>query len=279
MATTNDFITTFRDQVYTALQATGSKLLSKVTVYNGYSGISGSTVQFPKIQKAATPIINKGRGTLLSFGSNVVHDANVSTTLSSVYASELIDNMDQLRTNVNLQSSYAEALANAVGRGIDSLIVDELIASGTVLSPGGSPGTYLTALTLYKACNDAVMPMDRRRLVLNAAGWHQLFTSAPATNLMISWQHNTATGEIDNFIGFNAIPLFDPQSYTPDSTDQLCWVFHQPAVALAMAGTGIEVSFDRVGERDAMMVSVKALVGPKVLDPNAVFNVTLVTPE
>lgn len=278
MATTSDFITTFSAQVYTALQATGSKLLNKVTLFDGYDGVTGATVQFPKLQKSAAPVVNKSRGADLSFGSGVVHDADVSATLSSVYATELIDDLDKLQTNVNLQAAYAEALANTVGRGIDKLITDEIIANGTAKTPGGISGTKYTIADLYKFANDAVMPMDRRKLVMNSAGWQQLFTNAPQLNMFYRWEHNTATGEVDNVMAWNAIPLFDPQSYTPASTTQLCFAYHQSAVALALGGTGIVVTIDEIAQKDAMIVTAKALVAPKVLDANAVFNVTLVTP-
>ena len=90
---TNAFITQFESEVHMAYQRMGSKFKNLVRVVNG---VSGESVKFQKVGTGEAT--TKARHAEV-VAMNISH-TNVTATLSDFYASDYVDKLDELKTNM-----------------------------------------------------------------------------------------------------------------------------------------------------------------------------------
>ena len=112
---TNAFITQFESEVHMAYQRMGSKFKNLVRVVNG---VSGESVKFQKVGTGEAT--TKARHAEV-VAMNISH-TNVTATLSDFYASDYVDKLDELKTNIDERSVIANNAAYALGRKTDSII-------------------------------------------------------------------------------------------------------------------------------------------------------------
>lgn len=124
------FTRQYEAEVHQAYQRTGSMLRSTVRIKNG---VVGDRTQFPVIGKGVAG--EKTRHGLVPV-MNLDHTP-VECTISDKYAGEWIDNLDELKTNIDERGETANAAAYALGRATDDLIVTAL-----------NGGTQTQAMTL-----------------------------------------------------------------------------------------------------------------------------------
>src|SRR5690606_40817612 len=109
----NAFITHFRTEIVNRYERNGGELRDMVTVY---PGIVGSTVKVPRTGSVAAQV-GKARHSKLQI-ANVPHD-DVTITMQDIYASDMIDSLDELKSNAQFRKNYQDKLLNAVKRRID----------------------------------------------------------------------------------------------------------------------------------------------------------------
>jgi hypothetical protein len=105
---TNAFITQFEAEVHMAYQRMGSKLKSLVRTVNG---VSGESVKFQKVGTGEAT--SKARHAEV-VAMNISH-TNVTATLADFYASDYVDKLDELKTNIDERSVVANNAAYAAG--------------------------------------------------------------------------------------------------------------------------------------------------------------------
>ena len=71
---------------------------------------------------------------------NISH-TNVTATLADFYASDYVDKLDELKTNIDERSVIANNAAYALGRKTDSIITDAMASATTVANNAGANGT------------------------------------------------------------------------------------------------------------------------------------------
>ena len=135
---TNAFITQFEAEVHMAYQRMGSKLKSLVRTVNG---VSGESVKFQKVGTGEAT--SKARHAEV-VAMNISH-TNVTATLADYYASDYVDKLDELKTNIDERSVIANNAAYALGRKTDSILTDAMSSATTLANnagaSGGSPAT------------------------------------------------------------------------------------------------------------------------------------------
>jgi len=133
----NAFITQFEAEVHMAYQRMGSKLKSLVRTVNG---VSGESVKFQKVGTGEAT--SKARHAEV-VAMNISH-TNVTATLADFYASDYVDKLDELKTNIDERSVVANNAAYALGRKTDSIITDAMSSATTLANNAGAQGGTVT---------------------------------------------------------------------------------------------------------------------------------------
>lgn len=165
MSTTIDqaFTKEFDSMVSVEYQRTGSKIKGAVRV----KPVKGANaVRFPKYGQGEM-------GTKSRHGDipllNVAH-TYVEVTVSDYYGGEYIDDLDELKTNIDERQLAAQAIGNAAGRKVDDRLVDvmhdaTMIAANQQVN-GGTSFTKTKVLNLFKQFNLNEIPDDGQRFCL-----------------------------------------------------------------------------------------------------------------
>jgi len=143
-AISNAFITQFEAEVHMAYQRKGSKLKNLVRVVNG---VSGESVKFQKVGTGEAT--SKARHAEV-VAMNISH-TNVTATLADFYASDYVDKLDELKTNIDERAVIANNAAYALGRKTDSIITDAMASATTLANNAGAQGgTVSTDMNVAK---------------------------------------------------------------------------------------------------------------------------------
>lgn len=240
------FIKNFEAEVYAQYQQMGSKLRNTVRTKNG---VVGATTTFQKV----------GKGTA----------STVKCRLQDVYASDWINDLDELKTNSNEQRAEARAGACAIGRKSDELIIAELVRSTSFAGLDTDGLTKAKILTAFELLGEANVPDDGQRYAV--VGWKQ-------------WIELLKIEEFANadYIGDDELPwkgtaakrwlgtLWLPHSGLPKSGSvRSCFWYHKTAIGHAI-GCGVKTSIIWRHDRAAYFVNNRMRQGACLIDPNGV---------
>lgn len=287
----NAFTTMFGDEVTHVAQQTASNLQGAVRTVRG---VVGSTYKFPVMGKAGY-VVNKPAGTDLDVMSSTAYGslgttphatneykvagtsaASMETATLKAYATgEYVDSIENLFTNVDLRSAYAESISASMNRAYDQVIIDALDAAHTEGGTAGSAidGADLTKATLvaaHKALTANNVPMTDRYLVTDANGLEDLLGD---TNLISSQDgplsQALVTGQVANVMGFNIIVSNQLSDGVTSSADVLSYAFHKNAIGMAV-GKDITTEVNYVPEKLASLISAQFSAGAVAIDNSAI---------
>ena len=175
---------------------------------------------------------------------------------------DLIDSQDMVRTLISPESSYAKAAAAAMGRAIDTEIIDAAFGDAKTGKEGGtttsfpagqqvgvgSPAAGLTIAKLVTAKKllDAasVAPSIPRFIAVSPEQIEDLLNNTTVTSADYNTVRALATGDIDSFVGFKFIVS---NRLDTDSSS------YRRVIAWAQDGIKLAVGKDvtaRISERD-----------------------------
>lgn len=163
------FISQFESEVHVAFQRMGSKLRNTVREKK----VSAQDDTFPKIGKGvAGQKARHGKVPLM----NLDH-SKVQVTMDDYYAGELIDKLDMLKTNIDERQVTVQAIAGALGRKVDEIIISamQLCAAGNTQVHGSAGLTLAKVQELHTRFGNRDVPDDGARfLPVSPAGWNDL---------------------------------------------------------------------------------------------------------
>ena len=136
----NAFIKQFESEVHMAYQRMGSKLKNTVRQTNN---VQGNQARFQKVGTGVASTKSR-HGEVPTM--EITH-STVDVTLSDFYAADMVDKLDELKTNIDERQVLAQSAASALGRKVDQLIIDVLDAG----SNSNNVAHGSAALTLAKA--------------------------------------------------------------------------------------------------------------------------------
>lgn len=303
---TTAFTTMFGDEVTHVAQQTASNLQGAVRTVRG---VVGSTYKFPVMGKAGY-VVNKPAGEDLDVMSSTAYGsitttANTGTTteykvagtspasmetatLRAYATGEYADNVEQLFTNVDLRSAYAESIAASMNRAYDQVIIDALDAAHTegglaldiLGADGATTGTGAdinrgTLTAAHKALTENNVPMGDRYFVISPNGLNHLLAD---TNLISSQDgplsNALVTGQVANVMGFNIIVSSQLSAGVTNTGDKMGFAFHKNALGMAV-GKDITTEVNYVPEKLATLISAQFSAGATAIDNTAIVAVEI----
>lgn len=257
------FVKNFEAEVHLQYQQMGSKLRQTVRVKNS---VIGSTTTFQRVGKGtASTKARHGQVPVM----NVDH-APIECALYDYYAGDWVDQLDEIKTNINEQQVVAKAGAFALGRKTDELIINQL-ASSTQNAGAGTDGlTKAKVLAAFELLGTTDVPDDGQRFAV--VGWKQ-------------WSDLLNIQEFGNadYVGDDQLPwkgtqakqwlgtLWLPHSGLPKSTAGVrkCFWYHKTAVGHAI-GSDVKTDITWHGDRAAHFVNNMMSQGACLIDPTGV---------
>lgn len=256
MATQIDqnFIRHFDDEVFTAYQRNGAALRGFVREKQG----NAKDFTFPKYGTGS--LGSKAKHGLVPV-MNADH-SKVEVSVSDYYGGEYIDDLDEIKTNIDERGQAAGALAKAAGRKVDERIINAVtgasLGAGQQIVHGSTSFTKAKVLQMFEQFGNNDIPDDgNRACVVSPDAWaNGLLNIVEFTN--------------QDYIGGDALPWVSGitakrwmgfmwvqhTGLTIASTTRTCLAMHKPAVGLAM-NSEMRTNFDWIAERAAWFAQVR----------------------
>ena len=278
----NAFVTMFSDDVKQAYQQQTSKLVDSVRVVRN---VVGSTYKFHTLTKGGS-IKNKARfedivvmsdtsKSLTSPGAytgSTAQNATVTATLANYHAGEYVQTLDEVKTNADLRSTFAVAIASALGRATDQSIVDALddgTPTNIKYTAQGANGLNKAALLeAHEALNALDVPTSDRTLLISPAALTDILTDTTlvsSDNGVITNQA-LATGYIPNILGFRVVIS---SLLTADSTVRKTYAFHKNSVGTAI-GADMKININYVPQKASSLILGEMSCGSAMIDADCV---------
>ncbi len=259
------FIKQFEAEVHLAFQQTGTKLRSTVRTKND---VKGSSTTFQKVGRGTAT--TKARHGLVPV-MNLDHTP-VECNLYDFYAGDWVDELDELKTNIDERRVVASAGAYALGRKSDELIINELNQATENIAVADTGLTKLKILSALEILNTNDVPDDGQRFaVVGVHQWNELLNMKEFSNadyvgdsypLLKGTESRKWMGI--NWIMHNALPLY--------GDDRTCFIYHKNAIGHA-SGCDVKTDITWHGERAAHFISNCMSQGAKLIDNTGVVKI------
>jgi len=268
----NAFITQFEAEVHMAYQRKGSKLKNLVRTVNG---VSGESVKFQKVGTGEAT--SKARHAEV-VAMNISH-TNVTATLADFYASDYVDKLDELKTNIDERAVIANNAAYALGRKTDSIITDAMSSATTLANNAGAQGgTVSTDMNVDKfqemqalfGTND--VPDDNQRYwAIGPNQWSDLLDDDQwsrmeyigSNELPFAGMNYTAK----RFLGF--LTFVHSGLDTSGSTDRHTIAWHKSSMGLGV-GSEVRTEVNYIPEKVAHLMTSYLSMGSILIDTNGI---------
>lgn len=256
------FIKQFEREVHEAYQRMGSKLRNTVRSKGSVIGAStvfqkvGKGVASTKARHGAVPVMN-------------IDHTPVECALYDYYAGDWVDQLDELKTNIDERTVIANAGAYALGRKTDDLIIAQLNTNTNVAGDSSDGLTKAKVLTAFEMLGAADVPDDGQRFaVVGWKPWSELlgipeFADADyAGPDELPWRGTQAK----RWLG----TLWLPHSgLTATSGVRYCHWYHKTAVGHA-SGSDVKTDITWHGDRAAHFVNNMMSQGAVLIDATGV---------
>ena len=265
MANTIDqaFIKQFETEVHLAYQRMGSKLRNTVRSSN----VTGSVARFQKIGKgAANTKARNGDVTAME----LVH-TNVEATMADFYAPEYIDNLDELKININERQAVAQSAAAALGRKTDDILITAMDAGANATQIADTAGALVKddLLTLFSTFGAADIPEDGQRYIaMSPAGYTDLFNiNEFASSDYVGPQSLPFAGgmTMKEFLGFK---IFSTSAVAGGKN----FAYHTSSVGIGI-NSDVQTELNYVPQKVAHLATSMMSMGSVVIDNNGVYEV------
>ena len=281
----NAFTTMFADDVKHAYQQLTSNLTNSVRVVRN---VTGSVYKFNTLTKGGS-IKNKARfedivvmsdtsKSLTSPGAytcSTAQNATVSCTLANYHAGEYVQSLDEIKTNIDMRSTFSEAIGGALARAADQAIVDALDAGTPTnikyTAQGASGLNKAALLEVHESLNALDVPSGDRTLVISPAALTDLLTDTTlvSSDNGIITNNALATGYIPNIFGFRVVVS---NLLTADSVVRKCYAFHKNSMGLAV-GSDVTVNIKYVRQKASTLILGEMSMGAAMIDADGIVEV------
>ena len=268
----NAFITQFEAEVHMAYQRQGSKLKNLVRVVNG---VSGESVKFQKVGTGEAT--TKARHAEV-VAMNISH-TNVTATLSDYYASDYVDKLDELKTNIDERSVIANNAAYALGRKTDSIITTAMSSATTLANNAGASGaTPATDMNvdMFKAMQELfgtnnVRDDNARYWAIGPSQWADLLADNQWTQMEYLGNSELPFAGMNytakRFVGF--LTFVHSGLDTSGSTDRHTIAWHKSSMGLGV-GSEVRTEANYIPEKVSHLLTSYLSMGSILIDTNGI---------
>ena len=270
-------VTEFDSLVKQAFQG-GGKLRPTVTLRNG---VKGDTYKFNLMGKGAA---TQRPGPSSDITPMDVTHAFKTATLTNWDASEYTDIWDQAEVLFDEKQQLAQAIAMALGRREDQLVINALDAAtglaGTVGNDVGGTNSNLNIEKVIRAArylNEQGVPGVDRHIAVSAYGLEGMLGETQATSSDYNTVKSLVQGSIDSFVGFkwHIIEERSEGGLPLSSTDRKLFAWHKSAIGLAV-GIDMSTRVDWVPQKKSWLSSGTYKAGSVDIDPLGIVEIATV---
>lgn len=271
-------ITSFDADVKHAYQEKGSNLRDRVRVR---SGVVGSSHRFPKL--------GKGQASKRVPSSDVIpmnlQHSNATVTLEDWNAAEFTDVFDEEKTNIDERKELATAIAAAIRRREDQMILDALDASPTTLTVAASVGGAGSDLNVTKLRRMARLLGDKgvSDEDITYVGSHQGKESLLGETQVTSADYNSVralvNGEVNTFLGmtFRWIAARTEGGLDKTGNDRTSYAFARSAIGHAI-GKDQRMEINYIPMKTAWLANMLFSANAVDIDADGIVEVTTTEP-
>jgi hypothetical protein len=233
------------------------------------TGVVGSTSKFQTL--GAVSAYTKTRNADLTV-LEPAH-AQVTATLTDHYATVLADDLDLLKTNVDIKREYVKTVSKSIAKKIDEIIIAAAIAGSNAATAGGAL-TVARAMEVKKMLDNANVPDGGRIYVVGASAMAGFLQQTAVSSSDYNSVKALVQGQVDTFLGFKFVTV--PDSYltlnvTPTPDTRLCFAFHTDALGVAV-GQDPKTSIEWSPDKHAWWIKAVLSMGSVIVDPTGVIE-------
>lgn len=267
MANTIDqaFITQYVADVHVAYQQYGSKLANTV---RRKRLVPGETARF-QIYGKGTATDKARNGDIVPM--NPVH-SNKDVTTTDKYAPELIDKLDELKTNVDERSLMARVGAAALGREVDSRIttVMDAVTTNTISANSTGLSKYKLLYAIEKL-NTYDVPDDGDRWgVISSQAWEEFINITQVSSRDYVDNLNWANGT--SIVNWRNIKWFFHSALPLSTNTRSNFIFHRTSVGL-IENAEIQTEVNYVPLKAAWLINSFMSCGAVILDEEGIVKI------
>lgn len=261
------FITQFETEVHMAFQREGSKLMG----FTRSKAVNGEKTTFFKAGKGTAG--TKTRHGLVPTMS--LDHTKVECPVADYYAADYVDELDELKVNIDERAIVAKSGAAALGRKSDELIVTAASAAvgNALIAAGGAGLTQAKINTVFQRFGVQDVPEDGGRyFAVDAKGWTDLLgisafsdadfigaDSLPYKGGMVARQ----------WMGFTFMHFSGLAGGATPATEARALVWHRSCIGLGV-GKNVTTKIDWIAERAAHLISSNMSMGAVNIDETGI---------
>ncbi|HUT85651.1 MAG TPA: phage capsid protein [Elusimicrobiales bacterium] len=241
------------------------------------TGVVGSTHNFPYRGKGvANPSVPQAEVIPMN-----IQDRQNPCILTNWEAAEYSDVFNASKVNFNDKQEYVMAVAGAMGRRMDQIIINEAANATQIVAVNNESFTLDKLLTAKRIMDNLGVPRSDRYF------WHDPVTLEEALKLekVTSGDYDTlkalTTGVKDSYLGFKfkminsgreegGLPLDTSGAYNI----RTCFCTHKQAMGLAI-GIDMRTEINYVPNRKSTLINGLFSAGAKLIDPDGVVKVNM----
>lgn len=230
-------------------------------------GVTGSQTRFQKLGLISA--YTKARNADLT----VLEPAHtyVDVTLADYYATTLVDDLDLLKTNVDIKTEYIRTVSQAVGKKIDDVIITALTTGTAVPTTTTGAMSVARLLEVKKLFDNGAVPATDRVFIAGASAMEDLLGTTQVTSTDYNSVKALVQGDLNSFVGFNFKQL--PDSYlTASATERLNLAFHRDALGCAI-GQNMKTMIEWSPDKHAWWIKATVSLGAGVVDAAGVLEI------
>ena len=265
---TNAQIVQYESEFQSALQQMGSVLRDTVFTRNG---VVGGSVKFPVVG-LATSTKNRARHSILT-SPNTTH-TSATATLDNYEAPEFIDSLDEFITNIDVRSAYLKGIAAVLGRDLDGIVIDAMVASHSASSPSSAAADKALVATMRKLAGTKTWPKNNNDWywVVTPDVWAKLLTVNEVISRDYGNGESFVNGSIMRLAGFNVIESPQLIDQKVSATVHKTYAYNKSSVGLAIAkDVGVKVNYSAAHNADIVLGEMRA--GAVTIQPDGVFEI------
>lgn len=195
--------------------------------------------------------------------------AQVTVTLEDAYVPLIVDSLDELKTNIDLRKDYVQAIANAMSKKVDDIIIAAGTANATTITTtaGGLTMAKISEVIMYFTSNR--VPTQDRVFVIGAKQLAEALQVTQLTSSDYSTLMAVMKGEINTAMGMTWV-------VTPDLPLAVgvrsCFAFHKDSIGVSV-GQEPKTRIDYSPDKAANVMLGSLSMGAKIIDATGVVEI------